>query len=58
MIRCHSRTVNVRCIKTAKVPLVRFRMYEVEVDVAYAQLKTLHVPKEEVRIRFYCLVWF
>ncbi|KAL6568109.1 hypothetical protein OROHE_003793 [Orobanche hederae] len=47
MIRCHHSSFNVRCIRFAKVPLIRFRMYEVEVDVAYAQLKSLQVPKEE-----------
>ncbi|KAK1402441.1 hypothetical protein POM88_002046 [Heracleum sosnowskyi] len=55
MILCHPETSNVRSIESGKVPLIKFRMYEVAVDVAYARIDDLFVPKnEELKDEIFC----
>lgn len=50
MLTSRPEVSEVHCVKDAKVPLMRFKLDGISIDLPYAQLKVMSVP--EVSLRF------
>ncbi|GMP55673.1 hypothetical protein CsSME_00020425 [Camellia sinensis var. sinensis] len=48
MLTSKSEVSEVHCVKDAKVPLMRFKLDGISIDLPYAQLKVMIVPKLSV----------
>lgn len=48
MLRSTPEVSEIHCVKDAKVPLMRFKLDGILIDLPYAQLKVLYVPEVSV----------
>lgn len=44
MLKRRPEVSDIHCVKSAKVPLMRFKFDGISIDLPYAQLKLLYVP--------------
>ena len=50
MLKQRPEISEIHCVKSAKVPLMRFKFDGISFDVPYARLKLLYVPEVSVKI--------
>lgn len=49
MLKRRPEVSYIHCVKSAKVPLMRFKFEGVSIDLPYARLNVLYVPEVSVR---------
>ena len=54
MLKGRPEVSDIRCVKDAKVPLMRFEFEGIPIDFPYAQLQVISIP--EVSLIFHVLI--
>lgn len=50
MLKRRPEVSEIHCVKSAKVPLMRFKFDGISIDLPYARLNVLYVPEVSMKI--------